>query len=149
MADCFFKKSAGGILLPADDETVDYLTSVKTDEFVKVKISKLRNYNFHKKAFGFFNFCFDHWAADLVNPYMDEKAQKNAFRKQLTILAGYRNEFFNLRTKTIGYEAKSLSYESMDDETFKSYYVALTNAAMANIFQDSDERTYNQLIGFF
>lgn len=149
MADCFFKKTAGGILLPANDETAEYLTSIKTDSFVKVKLSKTRNYKFHKKVFQFFNFCFDHWAAEINYQYMDETAQKNAFRKQLTILAGYRNEFYNLRKKTIGYEAKSLAYENMDEDEFRQCYTALTQAAMDNIFHGSDELVYNKLVSFF
>lgn len=149
MADCFFKKTPGGILLPANDDTAEYLTSIKTDTYLKAKITKPRNYEFHKKVFGFFNFCFDHWSAELQFPYMDERAQKNAFRKQLTILSGYRDEFYNLRTKTIGYEAKSLSYENMSEDEFRLCYVALTQAAMANIFQGSDERIYNKLVSFF
>lgn len=149
MADCYFQKTSGGILIPADDETADYMTSIKTDTFLKAKITKTRSYEFHKKVFGFFNFCFDHWAAELQFPYMDERAQKKAFRKQLTILSGYREEFYNLRTKSIGYEAKSLSYENMGEDEFRECYIALTQAAMVNIFKGSDERIYNKLVGFF
>ena len=149
MADCYFQKSAGGILLPANDETAEYLTSVRTDTFLKAKITKARNYEFHKKVFGFFNFCFEHWSAELVNPYMNETAQKKAFRKQLTILAGYRDEYINLRTKTVGYEAKSLAYENMDEDEFRQCYIALTQAAMENIFSGSDNHIYNKLVSFF
>jgi len=149
MAKCFFEKTAGGILIPADDETAEYLTSIKTGTHLKTNLTKTRNYEFHKKVFGFFNFCFDHWAAEINYQYMDETAQKNAFRKQLTILAGYRNEFYNLRKKTIGYEAKSLAYENMDEDEFRQCYVALTQAAMDNIFHGSDELVYNKLVSFF
>ena len=149
MADCFFQKTAGGILLPADDETADYLTSIKTGTFFKSKLTKTRNYKFHKKVFQFFNFCFDHWAADIRYEFMDEPAQKNAFRKQLTILSGYRNEVVNLRTKTVGYEAKSLAFDAMGEDEFRQCYTALTQAAMANIFQGSDTHIYNKLVGFF
>ncbi len=149
MADCYFKKTAGGILLPANDETAEYLTSIKTDSFLKANVTKPRNYEFHKKVFGFFNFCFDHWSAELQFPYMDERAQRKAFRKQLTILAGYREEFINLRTKTVGYEAKSLSYENMDEDEFRECYIALTQASMKYIFDGSDELIYNKLVSFF
>lgn len=149
MPDCYFQKTAGGILLPADDETADYLTSIKTGTFLKSKITKPRNYEFHKKVFGFFNFCFEHWAAEIAYQFMDERAQKNAFRKQLTILAGYRIAVTNLRTKTVGYEAQSLAFDNMEEDEFRLCYVALTQAAMGNIFQGSDERVYNKLVSFF
>jgi hypothetical protein len=149
MPDCYFQKTAGGILLPADDETADYLTSIKTGTYLKSKITKPRNYIFHKKVFGFFNFCFEHWAAEISYQFMDERAQKNAFRKQLTILAGYRIAVTNLRTKTVGYEAQSLAFDNMEEDEFRLCYVALTQAAMGNIFQGSDELIYNKLVSFF
>lgn len=146
---CFFQKTAGGILLPADDETADYLTSIKTGTFFKSDITKTRNYKFHKKVFAFFNFCFDHWAADINYQYMDEKAQKNAFRKQLTILAGYGIPVTNIRNHSVNYEAQSLSYENMDEDTFRECFTALTQAAMNGIFRSSDEHIYNKLVSFF
>ena len=146
---CFFQKTAGGILIPADDETADYLTTIKTGNFLKTDITKTRNYKFHKKVFAFFNFCFDHWAADINYQYMDEKAQKNAFRKQLTILAGYRTPIINIRNHGVSYEAQSLSYENMDEDTFRECYTALTQAAMGNVFRGSDEHIYNKLVSFF
>lgn len=149
MADCYVLKQAGGVMLPADDETAEYLTSVKTDSHLKVKITKVRNYRFHKKVFQFFNFCFAHWNGELNCEFKDERAQFDAFRKQLTILAGYRKEIVNLRTKSIGYEAESLSYENMDEDTFKQCYTALINAAMKYIFQGSDNHIYNKLVSFF
>ena len=147
MADCFVLKQAGGVMSPADDLTAEYLTGIKTGEHLRVKITKPRNYKFHKKMFAFLNFCFAHWSSDME--FMDEQAQFDAFRKQLLILSGYRKEIVNLRTKTVGYEALSLSYESMNEDTFKQCYSALIQAAMKNIFSDSDEHVYNKLIGFF
>jgi hypothetical protein len=149
MADCYVQKQAGGVMIPADDETAQYLTSIKTDSHLRVKITKVRNYQFHKKMFAFFNFCFAHWSGEVGFEFMDEKAQFDVFRKQLLILAGYRKSIVNLRTKTCGYEAVSLSYENMDEETFRECYSALIQAAMTHIFSGSDELIYNKLVGFF
>lgn len=149
MADCYVLKQAGGIMVPADDETAEYLTSVKTDSHLRVKITRVRNYQFHKKVFSFFNFCFAHWSGEVGYEFMDEKAQFDAFRKQLIILAGYRKSIVNLRTKTCGYEAMSLSYESMNEDTFRECYTALIQAAMKHIFKGSDNHIYNKLVSFF
>ena len=137
------------MLIPADDETADYLTTIKTGTYFKSDITKTRNYKFHKKVFAFFNFCFDHWAAEINYQYMDEPAQKKAFRKQLTILAGYGTPITNIRNLGVSYEAQSLSYENMDEDTFRECFTALTQAAMDGIFRSADERIYNKLIGFF
>lgn len=147
MADCYVLKQAGGVMSPADDLTAEFLTSVKTGSYLKVTITQPRNYKFHKKMFAFLNFCFAHWASDME--FMDENAQFNVFRKQLLILAGYRKDIVNLRTKTVGYEALSLSYSAMNEETFKECYNALIQAAMKYIFKGEDELIYNKLVSFF
>lgn len=149
MNNCYFQKTAGGILLPANDETAEFLTGTKTGSYFKTKITKVRNYRFHQKMFAFFNFCFAHWAGELDYVFMDERAQFEVFRKQLVILAGYRKPVVNLRNKKISYEAESLSYDSMDEERFTQCYNALIQAAMKHIFNESDELTYNKLISFF
>jgi hypothetical protein len=149
MPDCYFQKTAGGILLPADDETADYLTSIKTDTYLKSKITKPRNYKFLQRAMVFFGFCFSHWDAETNWEFLDERAQKERFRHKLTILAGYYIETWDPFTGQLELTAQSLSYESMNEDTFRECYLALTQAAMKHVFKGSDERIYNKLVSFF
>jgi hypothetical protein len=140
-------KQPGGVFCPASDMEAEKLCRLKTGEQYSITVNAARNPSFHRKVFAFFNFCFEHWAGG--NEFQDEQTQFDAFRKQLTILAGYRKEIVNLRTHSVGYEAESLSYGGMDQEEFERCYIALTNAAMKNIFKGADQEAYNKLMSFF
>jgi hypothetical protein len=140
-------KQAGGIFTPVDDTEYEKTTKFKTGEQYQVEIKLTRNPKFHKKVFVFFNFCFSYWSG--VKSFMDESAQKDEFRKQLTILAGYYNECYNLQGNLI-IRAESLSFGSMSEERFREVYSALINTALVHIFADCrDANIENQLVGFF
>lgn len=140
-----FIKQAGGILQPADDITADKLTKFKTGEQYSVEIKRSRNPQFHRKAFSFFKFCFDFWAGG--HEFQSESVQFNQFRKQLAIMAGYHDSYYAI-DGSVRVEAKSLSFENMDQEEFEKCYHALVQAAMSNIFRSGDDQTLNKLMGF-
>jgi hypothetical protein len=141
-----FVKQAGGVLTPVDDREARRLDRVKTGTSVVIDIKTNRNGGFHRKAFAFFNFCFEHH--DIDDSLKTEEAQFNGFRKDLTILAGYYDEYVRLNGD-LRVEAKSLAFDQMEQEEFEQCYVALTNAAMKYIFKSADEGTYSRLISFF
>lgn len=149
MTDCYVLKQAGGVMLPANDETADYLTSVKTDSYLKVKITRVRNYKFLQKVMVFFTFCFDHWNAEANYQYMDERAQKEEFRNSMTVMAGYHIETWDPFTGELKLKAMSLAFEHMDEDTFRECYSALIQVAMRKVFRGSDTHIYNKLVGFF
>ena len=141
-----FIKQPGGTLIPANDMESDKMTRFKTGELYEVDIKLTRNPGFHKKMFLFFNFCFNYWASD--KEFIDESGQFDNFRKELTIMAGYYDEYYNIHGD-VRVEARSLSYASMKPEVFESCYKALITAAMTNLFKGSDDSIYDQLAGFF
>ena len=145
MKICFIKQP-GGVLVPADDREAERLTKIKSGDAVVAEIKLTRNGKFHRKAFAFFNFCFEYHVPQ--HELQTDEAQFNGFRKDLTILAGYYDQYVRLNGDT-RIEAKSLAFDAMDAEEFEQCYVALTNAAMKHIFKTADEATYNRLISFF
>ena len=95
----------------------------------------------------FFGFCFDHWSG--TKSFWDESAQKDQFRKELTILSGYYKEYYDINGDVSIY-AESLNYANMNQERFEQVYSALINAALAHIFKGcEDENITNQLYSFF
>lgn len=144
-------KAHGGCLMPGSDEIADKLTKFKSGEMYEIEIKRTRNPAFLRKAFAFFNFCFDNWAADKVEQLenMDESGQKQVFRKWLTCKAGYYDSYFNPEGG-IRIEAKSLSFGNMTQEEFEACYSALINAAIKLVFKNTtDEVILNRLQGFF
>jgi hypothetical protein len=139
-------KSPGGTLTPASDIEAEKLTALKTGELYNVEIKRHRNPQFHRKVFEFMNFCFHHWKSD--REFMNEPAQFDVFRKNLTVIAGYYDEFYTI-SGSVRIEAKSLAYSSMSQEEFEDFYSALIAAAMRTIFKDCGKNIEEKLISFF
>ena len=141
-------KLPGGSFHPFNDMEQEKTVRFKTNELYTVEIKHTRNYQFHKKVFAFFNFCFEHWSGDQDFRNLDMIAQFNRFRNQLTVLAGYRTELYNINGD-LRVEAQSISYSGMDQENFEQFYHALVNAALKHIFCTTDQNTHDQLLSFF
>lgn len=143
-------KQPGGIFEPADEREAERLTRFKTGEMYEIELKLTRNPAFHRKVFAFFKFCYEHWCNTGTNwEMLRDDAQFDVFRKNLTVLAGYYDEFFTIKG-TVRVEAKSLSYGNMDPEEFERCYSALINAAIRNVFNNTkDKNTLNQLYSFF
>jgi hypothetical protein len=140
------EKLPGGKLIPWDDYAIEELNKFKTNEVYEVEIKRTRNPQFHGKVFSFLQFCFWHWKGD--NEFQSEHKQFDMFRRNLTVLAGYREEFYKI-DGSVRVEAKSLSYGSMSQSEFEDLYNALIQAALTHIFKTNDEKIYNQLLGYF
>lgn len=143
-------KLAGGTFVPAFEFESTALQKFKNNEQYEVEIKNPRNPQFHKKVFAFFNFCFEHWSADKTDwKYFDEKEQFNRFRKDLTILAGYKVVTYKL-DGSFNIEAKTLKYSGMEQDEFERCYTALIQAAMDHVFKGcNDDNIINRLYAFF
>lgn len=143
-------KSAGGVFVPAFEHDLPRLAKFKNGEQYTLEAKLTRNPAFHRKAFAFFNFCFQHWSADKAGlEHADEATQFDRFRKDLTILAGFYEQTVRLNGD-IRTEAKSLAYANMEPDEFERCYSALVNAAIKHVFAGTkDQSIINQLYSFF
>lgn len=150
MAEYYMTKQPGGVFSPEDEIVAESLKRFKNGETYKVEIKLSRNPAFHRKAFAFFNFCFDCWSGCFTEyQNMDEEAQFETFRKHLTVLAGYRIVTYTIDGRA-RVEAMSLSYESMKQKEFEQCYKALINAALKHIFNETtDQSIIDRLYSFF
>ena len=139
-------KLAGGILAPSADMDAEALSKLQTNGQYEISVKRTRNPKFHKKVFSFFNFAFHYWACQ--REFMDEAGQFDTFRKQLTILAGYYDEYVGINGD-VRIEAKSLAYGSMTQQEFESCYHALIGAAMKYIFTGCGQEVEDRLMRFF
>ena len=139
-------KHWGGMLSPANEEAAEALERFKNGEQYQIDIKLTRNPQFHAKVFAFFNFCFEHWVSD--KEFMSDAGQRECFRKNLTVVAGYYDTYHTIKGDT-RIEAKSLAYASMTQEDFEACYKALIAAAIHTIFKDCGPEVEQRLIGFF
>ena len=138
-------KHPGGSFSPIDDMEAEALSNLPNASY-EVEIKRSRNPAFHGKMFAFLGFCFAHWKSD--REFMDEKGQFDVFRKNLTVLAGFYNEYYTIGD-TVRIEAKSLSYSNMDQAEFEQCYNALISVAIRKIFIGCGPEIENRLLSFF
>lgn len=144
-----FVKGFGGSLSPASDLVAEKMLKFKSSDIYEVEIKRPRNSGFHGKVFKFFQFCFEYWCGNKQTEFMDLPAQFDTFRKNLTVLAGYRVETYTI-DGSVRVEAESLSFGNMDQAEFEACYSALINAAIRHVFAGTtDEQILNRLQSFF
>lgn len=140
-----FIKMPGGLLQPANDIEAKRMERLKSGHTFEIDIKQSRNQGYHGKMFSFFTFCFEYWRGG--NEFQDDKAQFDEFRKGLTIQAGFYNQVFNLDGE-VSISAKSLSFESMEQEEFESCCNAMMQAALNTVFVGADQNTINRLYNY-
>lgn len=147
-----FVKQPGGVLLPASEVESERLKRLKSGIVYEVDIKggEKRNRGYHGKIFLFMTFCFQYWDGHNTDfQYQCEKAQFDSFRKNLTIASGYFDWVVGLNGEPM-MQARSLSYDSMEQEEFEQCANAMINAAMATVFNNTnDEQILNRLQSFF
>jgi len=96
----------------AYDSDYDKMKRIKVGDFLECEIKKPRNYMFHKKFFALLNMV-----------YQNQERYNNIdhLRNDITIEAGYYTLRHNLEGKDV-YEADSISFSKMNEETFSEYY---------------------------
>lgn len=133
MSEILVTKTAGGALAPADQQAADYIAKLKLGESVKVKATRMRNPQFHRKFFALLNLAFDAWEPT-ENTYRGEPVRKNfeQFRNDVTVLAGYYDTAVTLKGET-RLTAKSISFGSMGQDEFEALYSAVVDVILARV----------------
>jgi hypothetical protein len=145
-------KTAGGALVPVDQQGIEYLTKLKIGAGVTVSIKRNRNPGHHRKLFALLNLAFDAWEP-VGNTYKGEPVQKNfdQFRNDVTVLAGYFDTAITLKGET-RLTAKSISFGSMAQEEFDGLYSKIVDVVLTRILtnytRDDIDNVINQILGF-
>lgn len=152
MPELFLAKAAGGVLVPADEPTSDYLARFKLDAGFKAAVREYNNVKFHRRLMALFQFAYDIWEPGEMF-YQREVVRKNfdQFRHDLTILAGYYNTHVDI-TGRVRLTAKSLNFSSMGQAEREQLYSSVINVILDRVL-DGYSRTdledvINQTLGF-
>ena len=142
---CYFRKMPDGALVADNDETSDWLRSIKSGAILggdfpdgdDEKIHRPRNYLFLKKTMCLFRVCFDYFTENhewnqtykgiAIEPSFE------MFRKNLTILAGHYTATYDIRGD-VRLEAKSLSFAKCTEEEAGQIYSDVINAALKQVY---------------
>lgn len=129
-----------GVLIPAREEDVKSLEKIKAGQTVRVDIARMRNGGFFRKWWVLVDFAYGIWS-ETVKPQtykgLSVKPNKDRFRKDLTILAGYYEATYNIRGE-VRLEAQSLAWSKMDEETFEKLYSDTIDTILGKILNRPD-----------
>ena len=89
----------------------------------------------HRKFFALLNLGFEHWGAKRVHKtYRGMPVERNfdTFRKDVTILAGYYEQHWDLSGR-MQLVAKSIAFGNMEDAEFNELYDAVANVLLQRV----------------
>lgn len=140
-------KGAGGAFLPATEEDAEKIKQYRTGAGIRVKTTEMtpHNYEFHKKLFALFKFCYDQFE-EMVDAGLEYRGQQvkpsfDRFREEMTILAGHYTAHHSLNGG-VRLEAKSLSYAKMKDDEKERVFSSLIDAALRFLYRGQRDEAW-------
>lgn len=152
MTEIVLMKAAAGVLVAADQQSVDQIAKLKIGAGITVKYKRANNLAFHRKIFSLANFAYETWEPE-SQQYKGMLVAKNfdQFRDDITILAGFYTTAVRL-DGSIRFIARSWAFDSMEDEEKERLYNGIINVVLAKILtrytRDDLDNVINQLLGF-
>lgn len=101
-----------------------------------------RNGKFHRKFFALLDIGYDCWEPCRVRKnYKGRAVEKcrDQFREEITILAGYYEQTFNLKGE-MKLRAKSISFAKMDDVEFERLYQSVVTVLLREVCHNYKNR---------
>lgn len=113
----------------------DYETAkkIKVGQEYEYEFKRPRNYRFHRKYFALLNMVFQN---------QERYNNTDDLRKDLTIASGYYTTRFNFEGVEV-YEAKSISFASMDEIEFNEFYNACIDTIVKHFHWDRNDIIQN------
>lgn len=131
----YFKK-IGGALVPDDDSTVDQLQKLKSGEVVRVEYKRPRNVQFHRKFMALVNLVFDN---------QDKYHNREDLLTELKLQVGHYQEHITLGGKIV-FQPKSISFASMDEDEFSTFYSKVVDVVLRYFLTGMDEDELNNMV---
>ena len=147
-----FEILANGMLVPASDETREFIRKKKLGTGISGEFKQIRNYPFLKKYMALMNIGYDAFEPEIAE-YKGQVVEKNfdRFRHDITIMAGYYTftTDINGEVKAV---AKSISFGNMSEEEFSALYSKTIDVLLRKVLtgytKDDLENVVDQVIGF-
>lgn len=132
-------------LKPCYDEDFDEKKKLKIGQVYQAEIKMKRNYLFHKKYFALVKLAWE---------YLPEKTSAgfrtiDNFRKYCEVAAGHCDTFYSPKLKEWVEVPKSISFDSMDEAAFQTFYENVSAVIFKLIGRYvSEEEFMNNLANF-
>jgi hypothetical protein len=149
------KKVSDIMIVPNDKDSADFIDKLKYNQVIVADFKKSRNYNFHKKYFALIKFAYEHWTPSQFEKskfegVIPEKSFER-FRKDIIILSGRFDAVYRV-DGSVRIEAKSISFASMNEESFAELYSATIDVILKKILVNYTEKelddVVNEIMGY-
>lgn len=133
-------------LKPCEDEDYEKKKKLKIGEIYRARISKERNYDFHKKYFALIKLAWE-YQNERTNDFF--KSDIDLFRKTIEISAGHCELVYSIERKEWIEIPKSISFNKMDEHEFQDLYERVKDVIFRIFLKNvSAEEFMNNLINF-
>lgn len=125
--DIFVIKTPQG-LVPAFDEDHDKLKRIKQGQPLKMKYTRARNLDFHRKYFSLINTA---WAYQQERSVEHFKHNVDLFRKTVEIAAGHSEVIYSISRREWVESPKSIAFDKMEQHEFDDLYERVKDVLFA------------------
>lgn len=136
-------KAPNGALIPLDDEQAEKLQRLKVGEVIRCTVTQMRNGRFFRKWWVLVRYVYELWSDNMPSfSWRGQPVQpdKEKFRKDLTILAGFYHPVFNIKGE-MRVEADSLRWDKMTEEEFERLYSQTIDAILQKVLHHRADLT--------
>jgi hypothetical protein len=137
MATEIYLRKELGRLVPDDEAAEDALRKIKVGEVLRIKFSRPRNYQFHKKFFALLDVAFQN---------QDHYQEPEAFRAEVIIRAGFFDTH-NHMDGSVSLISKSISFAKMDETEFAWLYEKAIGVILETFLIGTDQATLEEEVG--
>ncbi len=145
----FIKKF--GQFIPASNDDQSKIIKLPADQLIECNIKTYRNPGFHRKYFALIDLAFEAWEPGGLFKGQPIQKNKERFRDDLTILAGFYDVTFKIDGTPI-MQAKSISFATMDQPEFEDLYNktidVVLNKVLKNYSRDDIYKVIDKILGF-
>lgn len=141
-----YMRRIGNALVPDGDEEIEKIKRFKPGKVIKCEVAEMRNGAFFRKYWSLVNTAFDLVSANLeprLHNGVPVKMCADAFRKDLTIMAGYYEPVFRA-DGSVKLEAMSLQWSKMTEETFEKLYSDTIDVILQKVLPGLGEDDLNE-----
>lgn len=134
------------MLRASSDQDLEKVIGLPTGTGVRAKISKMRNYQFHKKFFALLQIGYEAFdPPKIFHKGVEIQKSQERFRKDCIIMAGYYDTVVNLKGE-VRAEAKSISFGNMSQDEFEKLYNAVCNVLLQRVLTNYTKSDLDEVV---
>ena len=135
--DIMLQKAEPGVLIAADQPSYEALRKWPMGQGIKATVNRVRNIKFHRKFFGLLS---------VIASYSDVYDNTDKALVAVKLAAGHVDWIAHPDGKALVPVPKSISFASLDEDSFSKFYSNAIDAVLKHILPQMDEQSLNAAV---